>query len=90
MTDPFFPHLQAGLEYFQTTQSELCDARKSDWRKGLLAELIQAETTMRLDWISGELGMGTRSWCCYQICKTRIRLGKDRKLRKSRNAIKDD
>ena len=82
--------LQAGLEYFQTTQSELCDARKSDWRKGLLAELIQAETTMRLDWISGELGMGTRSWCCYQICKTRIRLGKDRKLRKSRNAIKDD
>jgi hypothetical protein len=82
--------LQAGLENFQTTQSELCDARKSDWRKRLLAELIQAETTMRLDWISGELGMGTRSWCCQQICQTRISLGKDRKLRQRRNAIKND
>jgi hypothetical protein len=82
--------LQAGLENFQTTQSELCAARKSDWRKCLLAELIQVETTMRLDWISGELGMGTRSWCGQQICQTRIRLGKDRKLRKRRNAIKND
>ncbi|MEI6072598.1 MAG: hypothetical protein WCS31_12450, partial [Verrucomicrobiae bacterium] len=86
--------LQAGLEYFQTTQSELRDARKSDWKKCLLAELIQAETTMRLDWVSRELGMGTRSWCCYQICKTRIRLEKDRKLRERRagikSAIKDD
>jgi len=86
--------LQAGLGYFQTTHSELRDARKSDWKKGLLAELIRAETTMRLDWVSGELGMGTRSWCCHQICKTRVRLGKDRKLRESRagiiSAIKDD
>jgi len=80
--------LQAGLENFQTTQSELRDARKSDWKKCLLAELIQAETTMRLDWVREELGMGTRSWCCYQICKTRIRLGKDRKLRERREEIK--
>jgi len=33
---------------------ELCDARKSDWKKCVLAELIRAETTMRL----GQRGSG--------------------------------
>ena len=33
---------------------ELWKARKGDERKGLLAEIMQAETTVRLDWISGQ------------------------------------
>ena len=79
-----------GLKAVGLAAGNLKAAAKGDPRKIAIAELIQAENTMRLDWISGELGMGTRSWCCQQICQTRISLGKDRKLRKRRNAIKND
>jgi REP element-mobilizing transposase RayT len=86
--------VQAGCAHFQTTPSELRCGRKNDWRKCLVAELIQAETTMRLDWISEVLGMGSRGWCCNQIRQTRVLLGKDRSLRKKRDelmhAIKND
>lgn len=82
--------LRVGLKYFETSQRELREARKNDPRKGVLAELIQAETTMNLDWISKELRMGTRSWCCQQICETRQKIKKgERKLQAARTAIKN-
>jgi hypothetical protein len=37
------------------------------WRKGVIAEGIQAQTTMKLDWIRGELHMGGRSNCARTI-----------------------
>lgn len=70
--------LQVGQAHFQTTRSELRGGRKNDWMKCLLAELVQAETTMRLDWISEELGMGSRSWCCHQTGQTRLKYGSSR------------
>ena len=66
---------------------ELWKARKGDERKGLLAEIVQAETTVSLDWISGQLQMGTRSGCWRAIGLARERLKKDRKARKYRRDI---
>jgi len=53
--------LEAGLEHFGVSRKELRSAAKGDWRKGLLAALIQKETTVRLDWISESMRMGERS-----------------------------
>ena len=63
--------LQAGLEHFGVSREELRSAAKADWRKGLVASLIQKETTVRLDWISQKLSMGERSSCCRTIRRTR-------------------
>jgi REP element-mobilizing transposase RayT len=77
--------IKAGLKYYQTTILELRHARKSDPRKALLAEIIQAETCVRLDWISAELRMGTRAGCCRLI--RRVREAGDTQMRKQREAI---
>jgi hypothetical protein len=66
---------------------ELWKARKGEERKGLLAEMVPAETTVRLDWISGPLPMGRRSGCCRAIGLARERLQKDQKARKYREDI---
>ena len=65
----------------------------SDWRKGLLAEVVQAETTMKLDGIREQLGKGDRSYCCRLIRRMREELPRnkswqevrERMLEKSRN-----
>jgi putative transposase len=63
--------LEAGLEHFGVSRKELRSAAKGDWRKGLLAALIQKETTVRLDWISESMRMGERSSCSRTIRRTR-------------------
>jgi len=63
--------LEAGFEHFGVNREELRTAAKGDWRKGLLAALIQKETTVRLDWISETMRMGERSSCCRTIRRTR-------------------
>jgi len=63
--------LKSGLEYFAIGESELEEMARSDWRKGIIAGLIQQETTTRLDWISERLKMGVRSGCCRTIGQTR-------------------
>lgn len=62
---------QAGLEHFAVSSEQLRSAPKADWRKGLVAALIQKETTVRVDWISQRLSMGERAYCCRTICRTR-------------------
>ncbi len=59
----------------------------NDWRKGLLAELLQAETTMKLDWIRECLDMGDRSYCCRLIRKTRERLPREKSWQEARERI---
>ena len=49
------------MEVFGFPAKDLRAVAKSDWRKGILAEMIQRETTMTLDWISEKLAMGDRS-----------------------------
>ena len=63
--------LEAGLEHFGVRREELRSAAKADRRKGLVAALIQKETTVRVDWISQRLSMGERSYCCRTIRRTR-------------------
>ena len=79
--------LEAGLRHFQLKQEELKAAAKSDTRKCLLAEMIQAHTSVRLDWINEQLGMGTRSGCCRLIARVRENLLRDRKLRAAREEL---
>jgi len=50
--------IRAGLEVFGISAKDLKTAAKSDWRKGILAEMVQRETTMTLNRISEKLVMG--------------------------------
>jgi putative transposase len=79
--------IQAALEHFGTDLPTLRRARKGDWRKGLLAAMIQKETTMRLDWIAEQLHMGTRAGVCRLVGEARKRLATDRTLRRAIDAI---
>jgi len=79
--------LKAGRKHFALEAEELRPVRKNDWRKAVMAELIQAETTVRLDWIADRLAMGTRSGCCRLIRKTREGLRKKPGWRKARTVI---
>jgi hypothetical protein len=63
--------LEAGLAHFAVSLAELRSAAKGDWRKGVLAALMQKETSVRLDWISEAMRMGQRSSCCRTIRLTR-------------------
>ena len=71
--------IRGGLEVFGVPARDLRAAAKSDWRKGLLAEMIQRETTMTLDWISEKLAMGDRSNCCRIIRRTREEIKRQKK-----------
>ncbi len=68
------PLIRAGLEHFGIDLATLRRSRKGDWRKGLLAAMIQKETTMRLDWITEQLNMGTRAGVCRLAGEARKRL----------------
>ncbi len=79
--------MRAALEHFGTDLATLRRARKGDWRKGLLAALLQKETTMRLDWISEQLNTGTRAGTSRLATETRRRLATERGLRRQAQAI---
>ena len=78
--------LAAGLKHFGLRLEELKQGRKGDPRKILLAGLIQAETTVRLDWITEHLRMGTRAACCRLIASGRTG-STDSAQEKTRRAI---
>jgi len=59
------------LEVFGFPAKDLQAVVKSDWRKGILVEMLQRETTMTLNWISEKLAMGDRSSYCRIIRRTR-------------------
>jgi putative transposase len=79
--------IRAALEHFGTNLAAFRETRKGDWRKGLLAALIQKETTMKLDWITEQLNMGTRAGVCRLVSETRKRLTTVRALRRDFEAI---
>lgn len=79
--------IRAGLEHFKIDAKKLKETPKGDWRKGLLAAMIQAETTMKLDWIGAQLNMGTRSGTCRLAAEARKRLKSDRNMQRNRDAI---
>jgi len=77
--------LAAGLRE-QGLERNLLDAMpKRDPRKVLIADLLQAHTTVKLDWIRSELHMGDRSGCCRRIKE--FRAGKNAKLEQIQKAI---
>ena len=49
--------------------------------------MIQKETTMRLDWITDQLNMGTRAGLCRLAGEARRRLATDRTLRRQMDTI---
>jgi len=79
--------IEAGLKVFEMSEEELKKQPKGDWRKAMLAAMIAGETTMRLDWISEQLRMGTRAGVCRLAKEAKASLGKDRKLDSTRNVI---
>ncbi len=79
--------LASGLQVLGVAEEELRRARCKDWRKGLLAEVLQGETTVKLDWIRERLGMGDRSYCCRLIRQTREQLTENAPWREMRGRI---
>jgi REP element-mobilizing transposase RayT len=79
--------IQAGCEQYGITPGALRDQKANDARKVLMAELIASTTTLRLDWIRAELGMGSRSHCSRLISDQRKRLDHDSHLRRERNRL---
>ena len=81
--------LEAGCQEMEVSLEELRAAAKGDWRKGLLAEMIQRKTMMRLDGISAALGMGDRSGCCRAIRQMRERMGWDAEVQALRTRVEN-
>ena len=79
--------MEAGLRFFKVSRKQLRAATKSDWRKGVLAEAAQKETTVRLDWISQQLRMGERSSCCRTIRHTREAMNRRKEWRDAKRRI---
>jgi len=79
--------IQAGVQYFRMSLTDLQGMPKNDSRKVLLAEMIKSETTMRLEWICAHLRMGTPSWYCHQILGIRLALRADKSLARTREKI---
>ena len=80
--------IRGGLEEFGLSEKDLRALAKGDWRKGVLAEMVQKETTMTLDWISEKLAMGDRSSCCRSIRRTREELRFRKKWKECQKRIK--
>lgn len=66
---------------------ELGALKGNDPRKALIAELIRSETTVRLDWVGEQLGMGSRSNCSHLIRRQRERLAGDVGLMRAREKL---
>lgn len=79
--------INAGCDRFQISPAELRKLKANDPRKVLVAELIASTTSVRLDWIRGELGMGSRGYCCRLINAQRRQLQHDGKLRRERARV---
>ena len=80
--------IRAGLEVFGISAKDRKTAAKSDWRKGILAEMVQRETTMTLNWISEKLVMGDRSSCSRIIRRTREGMKGQKEWREWQRKIK--
>lgn len=72
--------IEARIEVYDMSLEKLRAESKEDWKKALLAAMIQDETTMRLDWISEELRMGTRAGECRAAKSARDKMRSDRKI----------
>jgi hypothetical protein len=79
--------IEVGCKTLEVSLEELQRAAKSDWRKILLAELVQSQTVMRLDWIRGTLNMGDLSSCRRLIRRTRRALTERSKWRRIRKHV---
>jgi REP-associated tyrosine transposase len=66
--------IAVGCKTLKVSLEKLQRGAKSDWRKTLLAELVQSQTVMSLEWIRGTLNMGDRSTCCRLIRQARQEL----------------
>jgi hypothetical protein len=78
---------ESGLELDGITRAGLRGQLAHDARNVMVAERIASTTTLRLDWIRAELGMGSRSHCSRLISEQRKRLVRDAHLRRKRNRL---
>ena len=79
--------IRAGLDTLWHRSGDPAAVSQGRLAKGLLAAMIQKETTMRLDWITEQLKMGTRAGVCRIAGEARKRLATDRALRKQIETI---
>ena len=84
------------MEVCGLTQGELASMNKTDWRKAMIVRGIRKHSSVKLDWIAGELHMGVRSGVtrAEQMLKTRLEDDKQaqsmwRKMEKMRHFYTD-
>lgn len=79
--------IRAGCSYFGTDLEKLRSRKKSDVEKVLLAEVIASYTSVRLDWLRNELGLGTRSYASRLINQLRQKFAQDPELLRIRSQL---
>jgi len=79
--------LEASYELLGIGCDEIRSRKANDEEKVSVAEVFASETSMRLDWLREELGMGSRSHCIRLINDQRRRSGADKALQKRRARI---
>ena len=79
--------VRAGLEAFGLEDEDLESMKKSADEKALIASLIREGTTVRLEWITKKLKMGSVANVTRACVAIAERLPKERALRRSRNRI---
>ncbi len=79
--------LCSGLKLFNLESKDLAGIPCNDYRKLVMAEAIQSETVMRLDWIRDVLKMGARAYCSQLITKQKSRLKYSSDLREKRRKL---
>lgn len=82
--------IAAGCQEWGLAPEALKALRANDPRKVFIAGLIRSETTVKLDWVRAELGMGSRSHCCHLIGQCRTKLRADTDLHRKRQKILAD
>lgn len=89
--------IEAGLKFFELKAGDFGNLTKGEWRKAVIAHVVQKRTTVRLDWIADQLHMGSRGYCSRKIqtapenepARTEI-LRFEKFLEDDQNAIKYD
>ncbi len=69
------------------SQEGLREQAANHAEKILIGEILMAKFSVRLDWVSEQLGMGSRSYCCRLLGKQRLSAADNPRVKRRRFAL---
>ncbi len=79
--------IQEGCTFFGTDPMALRSRKRNDPEKVLLGEVIASQTSVKLDWIRNELGLGARGYASRLINQMRRNISSDPRLQNRRDQL---